>query len=171
MEEGAINGHNTNQNINHHHQQERRDDPPEDRSTRSKLNQRTGARALGVVIPTGNTNLDITPSFINMITNGYTFSGASIEDPHDHLRRFCSICDTMKNPGVLDDAIRLRMFSFSLIGRAAHWFQNLAPQSITTWAQLEKDFLNKYFPPSKAMKRQNDIADFEQIDDESLSEA
>ncbi|CAL1370506.1 unnamed protein product [Linum trigynum] len=95
-----------------------------------------------------------------MITNGYTFSGASSEDPHDHLRRFVSICDTMKSPTVSDDAIRLRMFSFSVIGNASHQFQNLTPRSITTWAQLEKVFLDKYFPPALAMKRQEEIVTF-----------
>ncbi|CAL1400443.1 unnamed protein product [Linum trigynum] len=105
----------------------------EDRSIRARLNRRTGARASSVVIPAGDATMEITPAFINMITNGYTFSGASTEDPHEHLRRFASICDTMKSPTVSNDAIRLRMFSFSLIGNSSHWFQNLTPRSITTW--------------------------------------
>ncbi|CAL1352873.1 unnamed protein product [Linum trigynum] len=143
----------------------------QDRSIRARLNRRTGARASCVVIPAGDANMEITPAFINMITNGYTFSGASSEDPHEHLRRFASICDTMKSPTVSDDAIRLRMFSFSLLGNASHWFQNLTPHSITTWGQLEKVFLDKYFPPALAMKRQEEIVTFKQADDESLTEA
>ncbi|CAL1356087.1 unnamed protein product [Linum trigynum] len=143
----------------------------QDRSIRARLNRRTGARASCVVIPAGDANMEITPAFINMITNGYTFSGASTEDPHEHLRRFASICDTMKSPTVSDDAIRLRMFSFSLLGNASHWFQNLTPRSITTWGQLEKTFLDKYFPPAKAMKRQEEIVTFKQAEDESLTEA
>ncbi|CAL1407249.1 unnamed protein product [Linum trigynum] len=63
----------------------------------------------------------------------------------------------MKSPAMSDDAIRLRMFSFSLLGNASHWFQNLTPRSITTWGQLEKTFLDKYFPPAKAMKRQEEL--------------
>ncbi|CAL1370642.1 unnamed protein product [Linum trigynum] len=126
----------------------------EDHSIRARLNRRTGARPSCVVIPAGDATMEITPSFINMITNGYTFSGASNENPHEHLRQFVSICDTMKSPTVSDDAIRLQMFSFSLIGNASNWFQNLTPCSITTWAKLEKTFLDKYFPPAKAMKRQ-----------------
>ncbi|CAL1394922.1 unnamed protein product [Linum trigynum] len=143
----------------------------EDRSIRARLNRRTGARASCVFIPAGDATMEITPAFINMITNGYTFSGASNEDPHEHLRRFASICDTMKSPTVSDDAIRLRMFSFSLLGNASHWFQNLTPRSITTWSQLEKVFLDKYFPPALAMKRQEEIVTFKQADDESLTEA
>ncbi|CAL1388816.1 unnamed protein product [Linum trigynum] len=143
----------------------------EDRSIRARLNRRTGARASCVVIPVGDATMEITPSFINMITNGYTFSGASNEDPHEHLCRFVSICDTMKSPNVSDDAINLRMFSFSLLGNASHWFQNITPRSITTWAQLEKAFLDKYFPPALAMKRQEEIVTFKQVEDESLTEA
>ncbi|CAL1378683.1 unnamed protein product [Linum trigynum] len=143
----------------------------QDRSIRARLNRRTGARASCVVIPAGDANMEITPAFINMITNGYTFSGASTEDPHEHLHRFANICDTMKSPVVSDDAIRLRMFSFSLLGNASHWFQNLTPRSITTWGQLEKTFLDKYFPPAKAMKRQEEIVTFKQAENESLTEA
>ncbi|CAL1382306.1 unnamed protein product [Linum trigynum] len=131
----------------------------EDRSIRARLNGRTGARASCVVIPAGDANMEITPAFINMITNGYTFSAASTEDHHEHLRRFASICDTMKSPTVSDDAIRLRMFSFSLLGNASHWFQNLTPRSITTWGH------------ALAMKRQEDIVTFKQADDESLTKA
>ncbi|CAL1353311.1 unnamed protein product [Linum trigynum] len=143
----------------------------EDRSIRARLNRRTGARASYVVIPAGDATMEITSAFINMITNGYIFLGASTEDSHEHLRRFASICDTMKSPTVSDDAIRLRMFSFSLIGNASHWFQNITPHSITTWAQLEKAFLDKYFPPALAMKRQEEIVTFKQADDESLTES
>ncbi|CAL1355098.1 unnamed protein product [Linum trigynum] len=143
----------------------------QDRSIRARLNRRTGTRASCVVIPAGDENMEIAPAFINMITYGYTFSGASTEDPHEHLRRFANICDTMKSPAVSDDAIRLRMFSFSLLGNASHWFQNLTPRSITTWGQLEKIFLDKYFPPAKAMKRQEEIVTFKQAEDESLTEA
>ncbi|CAL1396330.1 unnamed protein product [Linum trigynum] len=42
----------------------------QDRSIRARLNRRTGARALCVVIPAGDANMEITPAFINMITNG-----------------------------------------------------------------------------------------------------
>ncbi|CAL1413018.1 unnamed protein product [Linum trigynum] len=142
----------------------------QDRSIRARLNRRTGARASYAVIPAGDAHGDY-PSIINMITNGYTFSGDSSEDPHEHLRRFASICDTMKSPTVSDDAIRLRMFSFSLIWNASHWFPNLTPRSITTWGQLEKVFLDKYFPPALAMKRQEEIVTFKQANDESLTEA
>ncbi|CAL1401891.1 unnamed protein product [Linum trigynum] len=78
------------------------------------------------------------------------------------------MCDTMKNLGVSNDAICLMMFS-SLLRCVAHWFQNLALRSITTWAQLEKAFLGKYFPPAKAIKRQKEIVEFEQADDEGLN--
>ncbi|XP_075515772.1 uncharacterized protein LOC142550583 [Primulina tabacum] len=43
--------------------------------------------------------------------------------------------------------------------------------SISTWEDMAKAFLIKYFPPSKAMKLQEDITTFAQFEQESLYEA
>jgi hypothetical protein len=40
--------------------------------------------------------------------------------------------------------LKLRMFPLSLSGTAFTWFALLAPNSIFTWAQLEKKF-HEYF--------------------------
>ncbi|CAL1381797.1 unnamed protein product [Linum trigynum] len=54
----------------------------EDDSIRARLNRRTRARASTVVISDGDATMGITPTFINGIANGYTFSRAINEDPH-----------------------------------------------------------------------------------------
>ena len=53
-----------------------------------------------------------------------------------HLGTFLEICDTMKMNGVLEDAIRLRLFPFSLKDRARGWLQSVQSGSITTWEDL-----------------------------------
>ena len=46
------------------------------------------------------------------------FAGLPSEDPNEHLSKFLEICDTIKINGVTDDAIRLRLFQFSLRDKA-----------------------------------------------------
>ncbi|GJT22771.1 reverse transcriptase domain-containing protein [Tanacetum coccineum] len=51
------------------------------------------------------------------------------------------------------------------------WFDRLPRNSITTFDQMAKIFLEKYFPPSMVTKLRNDITNFHQRPDESLFEA
>ena len=81
------------------------------------------------------------------------------------------ICDTFKHNGVTDDAIRLRLFPFSLRDKAKVWLNSLPPSIITTWEELAQKFLVKYFPPVKTAKLRNDITTFIQFEGESLYEA
>ncbi|GJZ86829.1 reverse transcriptase domain-containing protein [Tanacetum coccineum] len=77
----------------------------------------------------------------------------------------------MKLNGVSDDAFRLYLFPYSLQHRAAEWFDRFPRNSITTFDQMEKIFVEKYFPPSTVTKLRNDITNFRQEPDESLFEA
>ena len=73
--------------------------------------------------------------------------------------------------GVSADAIRLRLFPFSLRDKAKLWLSSLAPNSITSWDLLSKAFLTKYYPPGKTAKYGQDLAGFRQQQGESLYEA
>ncbi|KAL0312798.1 UNVERIFIED_CONTAM: hypothetical protein Sradi_5679100 [Sesamum radiatum] len=77
----------------------------------------------------------------------------------------------MEFNGVSSDAVRLRIFPFSLCDTAKDWLQSLPAGSITTWAALTQKFLAKYFPPAKTAKMLNEITSFVQLDRESLYEA
>ena len=93
-------------------------------------------------------NFELKPSLLSMIQQNQ-FSGLPMEDPNLHLVIFLEYCDTIKLNEVSSDAIRLRLFSFSLRDKARTWLYSLQPDSIITWDQLSKAFLDKYFPPSK----------------------
>ncbi|KAL5574105.1 hypothetical protein UlMin_023702 [Ulmus minor] len=116
-------------------------------------------------------NFEIKPAIIQMIQNSVQFGGLANDDPNLHITNFLEICDTFKHNGVTDDAIRLRLFPFSLNSKAKAWLTSLPPGTITTWEGLVKSFLTKYFPPAKSAKMRNDITNFFQQDQESLYEA
>ena len=93
------------------------------------------------------------------------------DNPNVHLRKFLTKCDTIKLNGVSTDAIRLRLFPFSLRNRASDWLQNEEPNSFTTWEALSKAFPSKYFLPGKTAKLRTDITSFAQQDGKSLCKA
>jgi len=61
----------------------------------------------------------------------------------------------IKFNGVFTDAIRLWLFPFSLKDKAQAWLHSLP--SITTWDELTRVFLIKFFPPSKIRSLRNQI--------------
>ena len=81
-------------------------------------------------------NFEIKPSIIQMIQQSVQFGGSATDDPNLHVQNFLEICDTFKNNGVSDDAIRLRLFPFSLRDKAKSWLNSLPANTITTWDNL-----------------------------------
>nr|GEV00331.1 reverse transcriptase domain-containing protein [Tanacetum cinerariifolium] len=77
----------------------------------------------------------------------------------------------IKVNGVTDDALRLYLFPHSLTHHATAWFDRLPRNSITTFEQMAKMFLGKYFPPSMVTKLRNEVTNFCQRPDESLFKA
>lgn len=99
------------------------------------------------------------------------FWGWACEDPHDHLQNFIDVCSLFKYWGVMQEAIKLRLFSFSIIGEAAKWLAELPQGSIASWKKLQNKLLERFFPPSWIVKLWRSIENFWWIDDEPLHEA
>ncbi|XP_031120403.1 uncharacterized protein LOC116023542 [Ipomoea triloba] len=99
------------------------------------------------------------------------FGGARVEDPKAHVVHFDRICQTIKMNGIPSDAIKLRLFPFSLQDQALSWLNSFPANHFVTWEQLYKALMQEYCPPSKAAKLKKLIQNFQQFGNENLYEA
>ncbi|XP_048615530.1 uncharacterized protein LOC125588292 [Brassica napus] len=102
--------------------------------------------------PVANNNFEIKSSLINMIENN-KYHGLALEDPLDHLDRFDKYCGLSKTNG------------------AHTWEKNISSDTITTWDECKKAFLNKFFSATRTANLRNQISGFQQKGLEGFSEA
>ncbi|XP_062086155.1 uncharacterized protein LOC133792262 [Humulus lupulus] len=114
---------------------------------------------------------ELKPVMFQMLQTVGQFSGMPTEDPHLHLRSFLEVSDSFKLQGVSEEVLRLKLFPFSLRDRARSWLNTLPPDSVTNWNDLAKKFLRKYFPPTRNARFRSEIMSFQQMEDESTSDA
>ncbi|GJZ05534.1 reverse transcriptase domain-containing protein [Tanacetum coccineum] len=69
------------------------------------------------------------------------------------------------------EAVKLLIFPYSLSDKAKTWFNELNEESITSWEQMRKAFINRFFPPSLFNRLLLEIRNFSQNICESLTEA
>ena len=99
-----------------------------------------------------------------VITPDFTkFSGQDDTSTMEHVNRFIIQCGEAANR----DELRVRLFSSSLSGSAFTWFISLPPNSVITWADLEKQF-HKYFFSGVHEKKITDLVRLKQRNDESV---
>src|SRR5438045_8152480 len=128
--------------------------PEEERAMRdycfSSDDEELGSSVVGPAVEANN--FEIKTSLITLIQQTVQFSGFPSEGPNQHLIDFLETCDLVKSKGVKSDAIRLRLFKYSLKDKARSWLQSLEAGSITTWDELKKAFLQHYCPMAKSEK-------------------
>jgi hypothetical protein len=110
---------------------------------------------------------EIKPSNIQMLPSFY---GLDNEDPYKHLDEFLEICLTMRLQNISEDALRMRLFPFSLKDKTKYWLNSLETNSITSWAQMQHEFLKKYFTIGKTNQIRKSITVFSQIEGEHFHE-
>jgi len=91
------------------------------------------------------------------------FSGQDDTSTIEHVNRFIIQCGEAANR----DELRVCLFSSSLSGTAFSWFISLPPNSVITWADLEKQF-HKYFFSRVHEKKITDLVRLRQRNDESV---
>ncbi|PIN24199.1 DNA-directed DNA polymerase [Handroanthus impetiginosus] len=90
-----------------------------------------------VVFPELPAGVKVEIPMIRMIRNTAQLCGLSHENSNRHIDNLLKIYDTLRQEGVSKDALRLRLFSFSLLGDALDWFESLSEDSITMWGVSE----------------------------------
>ena len=93
------------------------------------------------------------------------------ENLNMHLTNFIEVCDTIKYNGVIEEALRLRLFPLLLGDRSKHCLTSQPSDSITSWNDLVQKFLTKLFPSSKIAQLVQEINTFRQLEEENLDEA
>jgi hypothetical protein len=71
---------------------------------------------------------EIKPALLNLVMKEQ-FSGASIDDAAAHLNNFVELCEMQKYKNVESDIIKLKLFPFSLRGKAKDWLLSLPKNS------------------------------------------
>ncbi|CAL9000510.1 unnamed protein product [Prunus brigantina] len=85
-------------------------------------------------------------------------------NPYDHLDNFHY---TMEGRSA-NQPTKCRMFPMTLKGPATSWFKRLAPESINSFAELRKVFLERYMIISDRLYTANDLSTVRQRPDEKL---
>nr|GEV15229.1 DNA-directed DNA polymerase [Tanacetum cinerariifolium] len=92
------------------------------------------------------------------------FYGFERDNPHTHISNFKRMTATLKYRDVLNDAIKLMLFPYSLKGAARVCYEKEPPNSILIWDDLVNKFVNQLFPSSKTTHLKNEISQLTQID-------
>ncbi|GJY26634.1 reverse transcriptase domain-containing protein [Tanacetum coccineum] len=99
------------------------------------------------------------------------FDGYLRTDPHDHIREFLAICNMFKYGETQSEAAKLLIFPYSLYDKAKTWFNELNEESITSWEQIRRAFISRFFPLSLFNRLLLEISSFSQLVCESLTDA
>ena len=113
----------------------------------------------GPTLKTNNLEFELKPSLINMV-QATPFSIKAHEDASAHLQNFLEISSTITIKDVARHIILLRLFPFSLVGRAKQWFYT-NKKDISTWARCLNAFLEKFFPIGKTNALRGRISNFQ----------
>jgi len=88
---------------------------------------------------------------VMMNLNSKQFSGKESEDFNAHLTHFLDACSTINPVGVLESDKRLRLFGYSLTGRAKYLLDTLPSGTIETWGSTQEIVLGQVFPYYKIL--------------------
>jgi hypothetical protein len=81
------------------------------------------------------------------------------------------LCSTRSCSDLSLDEFRIRLFPFSLEGKAKGWYFQQEKEVTLDWGNLRDKFCAKYFPLSRLMNLRRKIIKFQQMETESLSQA
>ena len=116
------------------------------------------------IIPPAN-DVAVRPYLVPLLP---TYHGMENENPYTHLRDFEEVCTTFKE-GMMDmDLLKLKAFTLTLKDKAKIWLNSLRPRTIRNWAELQAEFLKKFFSAHKTNNLKRQIYTFAAHDGEKF---
>ena len=95
-----------------------------------------------------------------------TFHGMENKNPYTHIRDFEEVCTTFKEGSFDIDLLKLKAFPLTLKDKAKIWLNSLRPRTIRSWAELQVEFLKKFFSAHKTNNLNRKIYTFASHDSE-----
>ncbi|KAL4281702.1 hypothetical protein GQ457_03G019170 [Hibiscus cannabinus] len=114
-------------------------------------------------------HFQLKPVMFNMLNTLGQFGGTPNENARQNLKPFLEICNSFKIHGVSNDALKLKLFPYSLRDKAKTWLNNLQPGSLQSWTQLCRSFLAKFSYTNMTDHLRNQITSFSWADIQILS--
>jgi len=100
-----------------------------------------------IAVPTTNMALEMKHAFLTLISTN-EFTAMDHEDPHTHLATFYELVGTMSFQTCDLKNVYMRLFPFSLEGKAKEWLISHPNQSLTKWKDVEEKQFCKDFSQS-----------------------
>ena len=97
-----------------------------------------------------------------------TFHGMENENPYTHIREFEEVCTTFKEGVPYMDLLKLKAFPLTLKDKAKIWLNSLRPRTIRNWAELQAEFLKKFFSTTKTNSLKRQIYTYSAYDNEKF---
>ena len=84
-----------------------------------------------------------------------SFLGEDDENRYSHLNKFKQTCACLRIAGMLDETLRLKLFPFSLMGKAKRWYTLTIGSRQGDWEALCSSFCLHFFPISRVVRGSN----------------
>ncbi|KAK4257635.1 hypothetical protein QN277_007198 [Acacia crassicarpa] len=136
--------------------------PPRRRTIRDVTRSDVTYDPFNIACPNLKVNFELKGPLLNSLPR---FHGLKKEDPYSHLNALHVACSNMKPVGARLDYVKLKVFYFTLEGKAKEWYMMLPRHvngALHSWANMTKAFLEKYFLDSRIGELKKEIYSIKQ---------